>query len=192
MSDCILTSAPRTAHRRAPVQRPGLELPLNPPTPRREPLRDPPDGFHAMKTARASRKLERPAILMVAACIPQTPPLIALAPWDTHPGATCADTSNPTRGGRVRPWPVPIPAFHAGRDPGAQAPTRHLPADFRSAEAQALGPYPLGLALPSLVRLARGFGDRQAGDSHRLAAPEVPAALGEAEPVGEAWQTCDP
>jgi hypothetical protein len=34
----------------------------------------------------ASRKLERKEILIVAAHIPQTPPLIALASQDTHPG----------------------------------------------------------------------------------------------------------
>ena len=72
---------------------------------------------HQRDTACGSRKLKRQALLIVAARIPQTPPLTALASEDTHPGATCAHTSNPTRRRGVRPWPRPSPARHADRDP---------------------------------------------------------------------------
>jgi hypothetical protein len=130
-----------------------------------------------------SRKLERPVILIVAASAPQTPPLSAPAPWNTHLGATRDNTSDPTRRSRIRPRPLPVPALPTGRDPCSQASTRGLPAGLCSAEAAARGPDPLDLALPSLVRLARGPGDRQTRDGHRLEAPEVPRVLDEAKQV---------
>jgi len=55
---------------------------------------------------------------MVAASRRQTPPPVALAPRGTQPRATCADTSIPTRRGRLRPRPLPGPAADADRDPG--------------------------------------------------------------------------
>lgn len=136
-----------------------------------------------------SRKLERPPILMVAASVPQTPPPIALHSWDTHLGATRANTTHPTRRSRIRPRPLPGPPFPAARDPRSQASTRGLPADCRSAEAVARGPDSLGLAISRLVRMARGAGDRQTRDGPGMETPEVPPVLGEAEPIREAWPT---
>jgi hypothetical protein len=82
------------------------------------------------------------------------------SPWHLRTrirGHSSADTFNLTRRGGVRPWPVPVPAFHADRDPGSPTSTLRLPANLRAAEAEGRGPHPLGVALPCLVRLARGL-----------------------------------
>ena len=70
---------------------------------------------------------------------------------------------------RRRPERRPLQARHAGRDPGAPASTRRLPTDLRPTASEARRPDALGLALPSLVRLARSPGLREARDRDRLA-----------------------
>jgi hypothetical protein len=134
-----------------------------------------------------------PRLLDRYGAIPQTPLLTVPAPEDMHPGTLCADISRPARGSRIHASPVPVPALHADGDPGAQTPTRRLPAEFRpaEAEAEALGPRPLRPALSNMARLARGSGGRQAGDGHCMETPEVRTALGEAMSIKEAQATGD-
>jgi len=98
--------------------------------------------------------------------------------------------------GVQRTCPAGEPSGAAAKDIDLQSVTGMMPSGGHCAPAGAgdtkgytayasVGPRPLGLALASLIRLARGLGDRQTGEGHRLPTPEVPRVLDQAESVGE-------
>src|ERR1017187_2424431 len=76
-----------------------------------------------------------------------------------------------------------------GREPRAEASTRHPPAvEGRPTSPDFVGPSPLGLRPSPLSRVATEFGHRQARVRHRVASPGVPTLL-EEEIAGRATES---
>ncbi len=85
--------------------------------------------------------------------------------------------------------PLEIPRRPPLREPRAPPSAGRPPLNLSPAQHSHSRPHLLVLALPDMVRLARLTRDRPAGDSHRLAAQQVPRVPGKDEHVEEAQAT---
>jgi hypothetical protein len=90
----------------------------------------------------------------------------------------------------TRPSPSQ-PGTHAAKGPRPVPPANHVPASRNQATHQGSRPHPLGLALPTVVRLAGRAPLREAGHRHRMATQALPESPDGVEPcVGTGKVTC--